>query len=85
MGEPLFWWAKGADFVALKIREIADAHDIPILSAPALARAIYHSTEVEEEIPSGLFKAVAEVLAYVFQLRRHKLRQGRSKRGFSGS
>ncbi len=71
-----FLVAKGADFVALKIREIADAHDIPILSAPALARAIYHSTEVEEEIPSGLFKAVAEVLAYVFQLRRHKLRQG---------
>lgn len=71
-----FLVAKGADFVALKIREIADAHDIPILSAPALARAIYHSTEVEEEIPAGLFKAVAEVLAYVFQLQRHKNRQG---------
>ncbi len=68
--------AKGGDFVALKIREIADKHDIPILSAPALARAIYHSTEVEEEIPSGLFKAVAEVLAYVFQLQRYKKKQG---------
>lgn len=71
-----FLVAKGADFVALKIREIADAHEVPVLSAPALARAIYHSTEVEEEIPSGLFKAVAEVLAYVFQLQRHKQRQG---------
>ncbi|MBQ0782701.1 MAG: flagellar type III secretion system protein FlhB [Amphritea sp.] len=71
-----FLVAKGADFVALKIREIADAHEVPVLSAPALARAIYHSTEVEEEIPSGLFKAVAEVLAYVFQLQRHKKRQG---------
>ncbi len=68
--------AKGGDFVALKIREIAEKHDVPILSAPALARAIYHSTEVDEEIPSGLFKAVAEVLAYVFQLQRHKRSQG---------
>ncbi|BBB25183.1 flagellar biosynthesis protein FlhB [Amphritea japonica] len=71
-----FLVAKGADFVALKIREIADAHEVPVLSSPALARAIYHSTEVEEEIPAGLFKAVAEVLAYVFQLKRHKQRQG---------
>ncbi|RTE66838.1 flagellar type III secretion system protein FlhB [Amphritea opalescens] len=68
--------AKGGDFVALKIREIADKHDIPILSAPPLARAIYHSTEVDEEIPAGLFKAVAEILAYVFQLQRYKRQQG---------
>jgi len=64
--------AKGADFVALKIREIANEHEVPILQAPALARALYYSTEVEEEIPSGLFNAVAQVLAYVFQLRRAK-------------
>ena len=75
--------AKGADFVALKIREIADEHEIPILSAPALARAIYHSTELEDEIPAGLFKAVAEVLAYVFQLQRHKQRQGPAPRALS--
>jgi len=67
--------AKGADFVALKIREIADEHDIPILSAPPLARAIYNSTEIDDEIPSGLYMAVAQVLAYVFQLKRHKERE----------
>lgn len=71
-----FLVAKGGDFVALKIREIADKHDVPVLSAPPLARAIYHSTEIDEEIPAGLFKAVAEVLAYVFQLQRHKRQQG---------
>jgi len=68
--------AKGADFLALKIREVANEYDIPVLSSPALARAIYHSTELEDEIPAGLFKAVAEVLAYVFQLKRHKQHQG---------
>lgn len=78
-----FMVAKGADFVALKIREIADAHEVPVLSSPALARAIYHSTEVEEEIPAGLFKAVAEVLAYVFQLQRHKQRQGPAPKDIS--
>ena len=66
--------AKGADFVALKIREVAEANDVPILSAPPLARAIYHSTEINDEIPSGLFMAVAQVLAYVFQLKRYKSR-----------
>ena len=66
--------AKGADFVALKIREIAAANDVPILSAPPLARAIYHSTEINDEIPTGLFMAVAQVLAYVFQLKRYKSR-----------
>lgn len=74
-GAPLLV-AKGGDFVALKIREIAVAHDIPVLSSPALARAIYHSTELEQEIPGGLFKAVAEVLAYVFQLQRYKRHEG---------
>lgn len=66
--------AKGADFVALKIREVAAANDVPILSAPPLARAIYHSTEINDEIPTGLFMAVAQVLAYVFQLKRYKSR-----------
>ena len=64
--------AKGADFVALKIREIANEHDVPLLPAPALARALYYSTEVDEEIPTGLYTAIAQVLAYVFQLKRHK-------------
>ncbi|WP_432471990.1 flagellar biosynthesis protein FlhB [Amphritea sp. HPY] len=76
--------AKGADFIALKIREVANEYDIPVLSSPALARAIYHSTELEEEIPTGLFKAVAEVLAYVFQLKRHQQRQGPAPRELGG-
>lgn len=67
--------AKGADFIALKIREIAKEHDVPILAAPPLARAIYNATEVDEEIPAGLYMAVAQVLAYVFQLQRFKKRQ----------
>jgi len=61
--------AKGADLVASKIRNIATEHHVPILSSPALARAVYYSTELEEEIPSGLYMAVAKVLAFVFQLK----------------
>jgi len=64
--------AKGSDFVALKIREIAKENDVPVLSSPPLARALYYSTEIGDEVPTGLFKAVAQVLAYVFQLKRHK-------------
>jgi len=63
--------ASGTDLVALKIREIATAHKIDIVEAPPLARAIYFTTEVNQEIPSGLYLAVAQVLAYVFQLKNH--------------
>ncbi len=66
--------AKGADFVALKIREVAEEHDVPLLSAPPLARALYHATEIGDEIPAGLYQSVAQVLAYVFQLKRYKQR-----------
>jgi flagellar biosynthetic protein FlhB len=62
--------AKGRDRVALKIREIAAAHDVPLYEAPPLARALYGSTEIGEEIPGNLYLAVARVLAYLFQLRR---------------
>lgn len=61
--------AKGVDFMALKIREIANEHDVPIFEAPPLARALYHHTELNQEIPEGLYLAVAQVLAYLFQLR----------------
>lgn len=61
--------AKGADVIAARIREIALENKVPILSAPALARALYHTTEVDEFIPAGLYRAVAQVLAYVFHLR----------------
>ncbi len=64
--------AKGADHVAMKIKEIANVHDIEILSAPPLARAIYYHTEIGHEIPAGLYMAVAQALAYVFQLKRYR-------------
>lgn len=69
--------AKGVDDVAFKIREIAREHEIAIVSAPPLARAIYHTTKIEQEIPEGLFTAVAQVLAYVFQLRQYQQKGGR--------
>ncbi|MBY0572611.1 MAG: flagellar type III secretion system protein FlhB [Undibacterium sp.] len=64
--------AKGADEVAAKIRELALEHKIPILEAPPLARALYKHTELGDEIPEALYAAVAEILAYVFQLRTYK-------------
>ncbi|UPQ87236.1 flagellar biosynthesis protein FlhB [Vibrio sinaloensis] len=68
--------AKGTDHMALKIREIAREHDIYVVPAPPLARALYHSTELEQEIPDGLFTAVAQILAYVFQLKQYRKRGG---------
>ncbi|QYJ79902.1 flagellar biosynthesis protein FlhB [Shewanella acanthi] len=69
--------AKGVDDVAFKIREVARAHNIAIVSAPPLARAIYHTTKLDQQIPEGLFTAVAQVLAYVFQLRQYQKGRGR--------
>ncbi len=62
--------AKGADLIAARIRAVAEEHEITVFSAPPLARAIYSSTEIDQEIPSGLYLAVAQVLAYVYQLRK---------------
>jgi flagellar biosynthetic protein FlhB len=70
--------AKGVDEMAMHIRTIANAHDVPIVASPMLARAIYYSTEAEHEIPEKLFMAVAQVLAYVYQLKAFK--QGKGKR-----
>lgn len=64
--------AKGADFIALKIREVGNHYDIPVIQSPALTRAIFHHTEIGEEIPQGLFQAVAQLLAYVYQLKNVK-------------
>jgi flagellar biosynthetic protein FlhB len=64
--------AKGADAVALKIREIATENKVLIIEAPKLARALYAHTELGDEIPEALYSAVAEVLAYVFQMRIYK-------------
>ena len=64
--------AKGAHLLALKIREIGQEHQVPVLEAPPLARALYHHAELGDEIPQTLYNAVAEVLAYVYQLRRYR-------------
>ena len=61
--------AKGADAVAARIRELAAENKVPLLEAPPLARALFRHTELGDEIPATLYAAVAEVLAYVFQLR----------------
>ena len=61
--------AKGADLLALKIRDLAREHQVPVLQAAPLARALYAHTDVDHEIPARLFSAVAQVLAYVYQLR----------------
>lgn len=61
--------AKGKNLIAERIRDIAEAHDVPLFSAPPLARALYRSTKIGQEIPGGLYTAVAQVLAYIFRLR----------------
>ena len=61
--------AKGADLLALRIRDLAREHKVPVLEAPPLARALYAHAELDQEIPARLFGAVAQVLAWVYQLR----------------
>lgn len=61
--------AKGTDELALYMRDIAKRHDVEVLELPPLTRAIYYSTQIEQQIPAGLFVAIAHVLTYVMQLR----------------
>jgi len=63
--------AKGAALIALRIRELGEENNVPILEAPPLARALYRHAELGQEIPAKLYTVVAEVLAYVYQLRRY--------------
>ncbi len=63
--------AKGMNIIAQKIREIADEHKVPVLEAPPLARALYRHAELGDQIPATLYAAVAEVMAYVYQLNRY--------------
>ena len=70
--------AKGLDELAMQIRKVGKGNDVPIVESPVLTRALYHTTEVGQQIPDQLFTAVAQVLAYVFQLKRFK--KGRGKR-----
>lgn len=64
--------AKGVNLVAARIRELGAEHNVPLLEAPPLARALYHNVELNREIPGALYSAVAEVLAWVYQLRRFR-------------
>jgi flagellar biosynthetic protein FlhB len=61
--------AKGLDLLAFKIRDIATENRVPVLEAPPLARALYAHTELDQEVPVKLYSAVAQVLAYVYQLK----------------
>jgi flagellar biosynthetic protein FlhB len=61
--------AKGVDLVAQNIRRIAAEHRVPVFEAPKLARALYRSTDLNKEIPAGLYVAVAQVLSYIFRVR----------------
>lgn len=70
--------AKGIDELAMQIRKVATGNEVPIVESPMLTRALYHTAEVGEQIPDQLFTAVAQVLAYVFQLKRFQ--KGRGKR-----
>jgi flagellar biosynthetic protein FlhB len=64
--------AKGADLIALRIREIAERHRIPIVENKPLARALYKAAKIGEYVPVDLYRAVAEVLAYVYRLKNRK-------------
>ncbi|VWD41675.1 flagellar biosynthesis protein FlhB [Burkholderia lata] len=68
--------AKGVNLVAARIRELAAEHNVPLLEAPPLARALYHNVELEREIPGSLYSVVAEVLAWVYQLKRFRSEGG---------
>ena len=70
--------AKGVDEMAIHIRKIAKEHGIELVQSPALARSLYYTTEVDDEIPEELFAAVAQILAFIFQLNLY--REGKGKR-----
>jgi flagellar biosynthetic protein FlhB len=61
--------AKGVDLVAANIRRIAEEHRVPVFESPKLARALHKYTDLDKEIPAGLYVAVAQVLSYIFRLR----------------
>jgi flagellar biosynthetic protein FlhB len=65
--------AKGKNYLALRIRQKATEHEVPIVENPPLAQALYQSVDVGQEIPAHLYRAVAEILAYIFKLMKGKL------------
>ncbi|KKO48193.1 flagellar biosynthesis protein FlhB [Arsukibacterium sp. MJ3] len=68
--------AKGVDEVAMHIRKIGNEHKVPVIESPALARSIFYTTQLDHPIPEQLFAAVAQVLAYVYQLKMYKKGKG---------
>ena len=76
-GAPLLI-AKGIDEMAMHIRTIAKEHGVEIVQSPALARSLYYTADIEQDIPEELYAAVAQVLAFIYQLNEHK--KGRAKR-----
>lgn len=68
--------AKGVDQMAFKIREVGREHEVPVIESAELTRAVYHNTEIGDAIPEGLFVAVAQILAYVYQLEQFRQRRG---------
>ena len=72
--------AKGADLMALRIRDAAQDAKVPVLQAPPLARALYAHAELDARCPAALFAAVAQVLAHVYQLRARLLGEARCRR-----
>ncbi|MGF7177726.1 flagellar biosynthesis protein FlhB [Azospirillum doebereinerae] len=73
MGAPMVL-AKGVDQVAFKIREVAEANKVPVIENPPLARALYAACDIDEEVPSEHYRAVAEVITYVFKLKGRAVR-----------
>ncbi len=64
--------AKGIDFLAMKIKDIAKDNDIPIIENPALARALYDQIEIDQEIPNEFYKAIADIFSYIYELKNKK-------------
>lgn len=62
--------AKGQDLIALKIREVATQHNIPIVTNPPLARALFATVDIDQEVPPEHYRAVAEVISYIYRLKK---------------
>jgi flagellar biosynthetic protein FlhB len=75
MGAPICL-AKGVDAVALKIREVAKENEVPVIENPPLARALYAGVDIDQEVPEDHFKAVAEVIGFVFRMRKRAAWRG---------
>ena len=69
--------SKGTDLIAMKIRDLAKAHSVPVLQSPMLARALYAHADLDQPIPATLYTAVAQVLAYVYRLKAALRGEGR--------